>query len=221
MRIVVTGASGALGRAFVGLCTEAGHTVAAIDIDHRDDGGDGVVHLQCGDLAEATAAQQVIAAAAQRLGGIDALVHLAGGFVWLPTLSSDVAAWREMATMNLETALCSVQAAVPHMAAGASIVCIGAASAMPAAAGMAVYGASKSAVARMVESLGAELQAQRIRINGVMPSVLDTPRNRADMPDADWSQWTSTRAVADTILFLCSDASRAINGAMIPVTNAA
>lgn len=227
MNIVITGASGALGQAVLALCQEQGHAVAAIDAalpapspspQHSPSPDPGVIRLQ-GDLGNPETAQALLAQAARELGGIDALVHLVGGFAWIPTLSSTPADWQGLFSDNVLTALSCAQAASGHMAPGGSIVCVGAAAAQRADAGMAAYAAAKSGVHRLVEALAIELRPQGLRINAVLPSIMDTPRNRADMPDADFSAWTTTRAVAETILFLCAPASRAINGASIPVTN--
>lgn len=84
---------------------------------------------------------------------------------------------------------------------------------------MGAYAAAKSAVARLVEALAEELKPRGMRINAVLPLVMDTPRNRAEMPDASPRDWTTTEAVADVIAFLTSRQARAINGALVPTTN--
>jgi NAD(P)-dependent dehydrogenase (short-subunit alcohol dehydrogenase family) len=84
-------------------------------------------------------------------------------------------------------------------------------------AGYAAYSASKSAVLRLTESLADELKASNINVNCIMPGTIDTPQNRAAMPNADFSKWVAPEAIADVLMFLASDASRAINGAAIPV----
>jgi NAD(P)-dependent dehydrogenase (short-subunit alcohol dehydrogenase family) len=127
--------------------------------------------------------------------------------------------WRELLAANVGTAVNAVQAALPVFADGGAIVCIGAASAQPARTGMAAYAAAKSGLARVVEALADELKPRRIRVNAVAPAIIDTPRNRADMPDADFSQWTSSRAIADVICFLASPEARAINGTTVAATN--
>lgn len=99
------------------------------------------------------------------------------------------------------------------------MVTLGAAAAEPSGAGMAPYAASKSAVARLTQSLSAELAGSGIRINTLLPSIIDTPANRAAMPDADRSSWTHPDAIAEVVSFLVSPAARAIHGALIPVTN--
>lgn len=218
MRLVVTGAGGSLGSTFVNRCIDSGYRVAAAVSDEVLDAPE-IVALPKGDLSDVDFARASLGYAAEKLGGVDAFVHLAGGFTWTPTLTSNLNEWRQMMSSNVETALCSIQAVVPHLTSEGAIVCVGAAASQVAGAGMAAYATSKNGVSRIVESLAIELKPRRIRINGVMPGIMDTERNRTDMPDADWSQWTSTSAVSDAILFLCGKASRSINGAMIPVTN--
>jgi NAD(P)-dependent dehydrogenase (short-subunit alcohol dehydrogenase family) len=218
MRLVVTGASGSLGSTFVNRCVHSGHRVAAAISDENLNAPE-IVALPKGDLSDLNFARTSLGYAVEELGGVDALVHLAGGFTWTPTLTSSLDEWRQMMSSNVETALCSIQAIAPHLTSDGAIVCVGAASSQVAGAGMAAYATSKNGISRIVESLAIELKPRRIRINGVMPGIMDTEWNRTEMPDADWSQWTSTSAVSDAILFLCGKASRAINGAMIPVTN--
>jgi NAD(P)-dependent dehydrogenase (short-subunit alcohol dehydrogenase family) len=118
------------------------------------------------------------------------------------------------------TAVAASRAALPHLLArGAGrIVNIGANAATRAAAGMGPYAASKAAVARFTESLAEEMKDRGITVNAVLPSIIDTPQNRADMPDADFSRWVAPEAIAEVILFLVSDAAAAVTGALIPVT---
>jgi NAD(P)-dependent dehydrogenase (short-subunit alcohol dehydrogenase family) len=219
LRIIVTGASGALGSAVVHLMRARGHRVAAILGRHAPADNEG--SFTGGDLADAVVAADVVGRAAAWLGGVDALVHVAGGFRWATLADTDAAAMQAMFAANVETVLAVTKAALPQMADGGAIVTIGAASAQPAGAGFAAYGAAKSAVARLTEVMAAELAPRRIRANGVMPAIIDTPANRADMPDADFATWTTPEAIAEVILFLASEAARAINGAMIPVTHSA
>jgi len=98
------------------------------------------------------------------------------------------------------------------------IVNIGAAGAVKAAAGMGAYAAAKAGVHRLTESLAEELKADGVTVNAVLPSIIDTPANRADMPDADFSAWVAPADLAEVILFLASPAARALTGALIPVT---
>jgi NAD(P)-dependent dehydrogenase (short-subunit alcohol dehydrogenase family) len=219
MKLIVTGAGGALGAATAALLERQGHEVARIV---RSAAPDQPLSIACEDLADADAdaAERSIGTAVEARGSLDGVLHLAGAFDWRPVAQSDAALWQHLFRKNLETTLNVVKAALPCLEADGAIVTIGAAAAEPCGAGMAPYAASKSAVARLTQSLAAELDESRIRINTLLPSIIDTPANRAAMPDADPSVWTHPDAIAEVAAFLVSPAARAVNGALIPVTNA-
>jgi NAD(P)-dependent dehydrogenase (short-subunit alcohol dehydrogenase family) len=218
MRVVITGASGALGQAVVAQFDKNGDALACFGILEEGLGSAGKwYHAE--NLAHFDEARRMIRGAAAQLGGIDALVHLVGAFDWCSVEDSTPEGWRRLYSANVETSLSVVQAVLPHMDRGAAIVTIGAAAAQRAAVGMAPYAAAKSAVARLTEALADELRPRGIRANAVLPAIIDTPRNRAEMPDADPSGWTSAEAVADVIYFLASSASRGINGTGLEVRN--
>jgi len=122
--------------------------------------------------------------------------------------------------MNAMTCLNMTKAALPQLRnrPNARIINIGSMSATSAAVGMATYAASKTAVHKITEALAAELADTSCTVNAVLPNVIDTPTNRADMPDADFSKFVQPAAIADLILFLASPASRGISGALIPVS---
>ncbi|MFI8683389.1 SDR family oxidoreductase [Brevundimonas diminuta] len=220
MRICLTGANGALGRVVHAALIEAGDQVAGLAGVLPGEKAEASL-IPVGDLADPEQARAAVTAAAERLGGLDALIHLAGGFRWLPVTQSRNEDWRALYAANVESAVATIQAALPHMEAGSSIVLVGAKSAEPAGAGMGPYAAAKSGVARLTEALSAELAPMGIRVNAVLPAIIDTPANRKDMPDADFRVWTSPEAVADALRFLAAPASRAVNGALLPVANAA
>lgn len=200
MRVLVTGASGALGQEVCRLINDSGHGVIA---SHGVD---------LSDPAQARAAIDDYATD----GGFDGVVNIAGGFTWETVLEGDVETWDRLWAMNLKTALNTCRAAVPHMSDGGSIVNIGAAATARASAGMGAYTASKSAVARLTEALADELAPRKIRVNAVLPTIIDTPANRKDMPDADVGSWVTTEELAHIIRFLLSPESSGINGASIP-----
>ena len=218
MRFIVTGAAGVLGEAVVQRLVGDSHQVACID---RTVGRTGKTSewFLAEDLAECDAARTAIARAAEWLGGVDALVHLVGAFEWKPVEETSLDDWRSLFAANVETAINAIQATLPWFAHGGAIVTVGAASAEPAGAGMAAYATAKSGIMRLSEALALELKPRGIRVNSVLPAIIDTPRNRADMPDADFAKWTSPGAIADAIFFLTSPASRAVNGASLDVTN--
>jgi len=219
-RVIVTGAFGALGGAVASRLADAGARIAALDrAEARDEPR--VAFARGGvELADEAAARDAIDAAATALGGLDGLVNIAGGFRWETIADGSLATWESMFRMNLATAVAASMAAIPHLRANRSgrIVNIGAAAAAKAGSGMGAYTASKSGVARLTEALADELKADAITVNAVLPSILDTPQNRADMPDADFAAWVQPAQLADVIAFLLSDRADAITGALLPVT---
>ncbi|AOH83186.1 hypothetical protein AWL63_03535 [Sphingomonas panacis] len=219
MKVIVSGAAGVLGEAVRDAFLKEGATVSCIAIGREGIDADGAAWFACPDLADEHATNSAVDKALAWMGGIDALVHVAGAFDWKKVEDSSVADWRALYTANVETTLVTVKACLPSMRAGASIVAVGAASAQPAGVGMAAYGAAKSGVGRLIEALAQEIAPRGIRANAVLPSIIDTPRNRADMPEADPATWTSPASVADAISFLARPGSRAISGALIPVTH--
>jgi NAD(P)-dependent dehydrogenase (short-subunit alcohol dehydrogenase family) len=132
--------------------------------------------------------------------------------------TSDELWWGQL-RLNAGSVLNAARAIVPVLLAGGGgkIVNVGAMGGTVGRGQMGAYSASKSVVIRMTESLSAELRDRGINVNCVLPSIIDTPTNRADMPDADFGRWVSTAALADVIVFLASDKALAIHGASIPV----
>jgi len=128
--------------------------------------------------------------------------------------------WNFLLDINARTLLNTSRAVVPAMlkAGGGKIVNIGAFAAQKGAAEMGAYIASKSAVIRLTETMAAELREKNINVNCILPTIIDTPENRAAMPKADPQRWVAPQALADVILFLASDAARAVHGAALPVT---
>jgi len=217
-RIVVTGALGALGGALVATAVARGWRVAGVDYaparPERPETLGGV------DLSNPDAAGAAMAQAAERLGGgIDALACVAGGFAWETIGDGSPATWERMFRLNIGVTLASVQAALPHIAApGGAIVLVGAGAALKAGAGMGAYGASKAGVHRLAEALAEEQKARGIRVNAVLPSIIDTPANRADMPQADHSAWVTPAELAEAMLFLLSPTASGVTGALLPVS---
>lgn len=217
--IAVTGGHGVLGRAVVGAALADGWKVAVIDHARGEFAPEGVLELGGVDLADPASAQKAIDTAAAHFGRLDALLNIAGGFVWQTTDDADPA-WANMFVLNVTTALNASRAALPHLKASSDgrIVNVGATAALKSAAGMGAYAASKAGVHRLTESLAEELKDTSVTVNAVLPSILDTARNRQDMPDADPAKWVAPADLARVMLFLASPESRAITGALIPVT---
>jgi NAD(P)-dependent dehydrogenase (short-subunit alcohol dehydrogenase family) len=224
--VVVTGAFGALGSAVAEAAAHAGASVAALDYAPSPREGLkerlGANALLVGgvDLSSADGATKALGEVKQRFGRIDALLNIAGGFAWEPIVDAKGAAtWTKMFAMNLETALNAARAAIPHLieSGAGRIVNVGALAAEHAAAGMGPYAASKAAVHRLTESLADELKLKGVTVNAVLPSTIDTALNRKEMPDADFTRWVAPADLAAVMLFLASDAAKAVTGALIPV----
>ncbi|HEX2802209.1 MAG TPA: SDR family NAD(P)-dependent oxidoreductase [Phenylobacterium sp.] len=222
--IAITGASGVLGVAVARAAHDHGARLALIDhASHPPHGlaaGPDILVLGGVDLTDPDAATGAIDRAADHFGGLDVLINIAGGFRWETHAKGSAETWRRMFAMNLETAANASRAAIPHLkrSGAGRIVNVGAAGALKAAAGMGAYAASKAGVHRMTEALAEELKADGITVNAVLPSIIDTPANRADMPTADFASWVAPADLAEVILFLAGDGARAVTGALIPVT---
>jgi NAD(P)-dependent dehydrogenase (short-subunit alcohol dehydrogenase family) len=217
--IVITGALGALGRVVVETALARGARVAGID--HAASHAPATperIELGGVDLSDSAQAKKAIDAAAVHFGRMDALVNIAGGFIYEMVADGNIGGWQRMHALNLLTALNASHAALPHLAKSqaARIVNIGAMGALQAGAGMGPYAASKAGVHRLTEALAAEHKG-KVTVNAVLPSTIDTPANRADMPKSDFSKWVRPQELAEVILFLVSDAASAVTGALIPV----
>ena len=219
LRVAITGGFGTLGMATVQAALDAGARVVALD--RAASPAEGMLRATClggVDLADPQAAKKALAAATEALGGLDALVNIAGTFRYETVVDGSVDTWDLLYRINLRTAVAASQAALKHLHAGGRIINIGAASGLKAGAGVGAYTASKSGVMRFTEALAEELKERDITVNALLPSVLDTPPNRADMPKADFTRWVKPQQLADVIVFLLSKQSSAITGALIPVT---
>jgi NAD(P)-dependent dehydrogenase (short-subunit alcohol dehydrogenase family) len=225
--VIVTGAAGNLGAAVARAFAAKGARLALVD---RDPGGlEGVrralppgseSELFPTDLMDAQAVETMAAAVASRFGRTDVLANIAGGFTMGPPLhETPDKDWDLMLNLNARTVFYCCRAVVPGMlaAGGGRIINISARAATRGIGHMGPYCASKAAVITLTETLADELKDHGINVNCLVPGTLDTPQNRAAMPDQDPSRWVPLEALADVILFLASDAARAVTGAAIPV----
>jgi NAD(P)-dependent dehydrogenase (short-subunit alcohol dehydrogenase family) len=218
--IVVTGASGALGKVVAEAALARGARVAGVDhAASQIQATDKRIELGSVDLTDAAQAKKAIDAVAAHFGRLDALINIAGGFAFETVAEGDPKTWQRMYMLNVLTALNASQSALPHLAkSGAGrIVNVGAMGALQAGAGMGAYAASKAGVHRLTEALAAEWKG-RITVNAVLPSTIDTPANRASMPRADFGKWVTGEELANVILFLVSDDASAVTGALLPVS---
>jgi NAD(P)-dependent dehydrogenase (short-subunit alcohol dehydrogenase family) len=224
--VVITGAAGNLGRAVAQAFAAEGARLALVDLKHEAlsaaFGAESDSQVFCSaNLMNADEADAVGRKVVERFGRIDVLCNLAGGFrMGQPVHDTDAKTWDFLFGLNVRTVQHMAHAAVPTMLEQGSgkIVNVGAFSAQRGLGQMGAYIASKSAVIRLTESMAAELRTQGINVNCVLPTVIDTPENRADMPNADPKLWVAPQDLAQVIVFLASDAARAVHGAALPVT---
>lgn len=227
--VMVTGATGNLGRAVAKAFGDRnarlvllGSRPESLRRAYGDEAGDGERRMLAAvDLLDAPRVDAVVAEAVARFGRIDVLCNLAGSFRMSKAVHDTVDDdWQFLFDANVRTALHITRAVVPHMlaAGGGRIVNVGASTAQKGAARMGPYVASKAALLRMSETLSSELRGRSINVNCVLPSVIDSPENRASMPQVDPSRWVAPEDLANVIVFLASDAARAVHGVALPVT---
>jgi NAD(P)-dependent dehydrogenase (short-subunit alcohol dehydrogenase family) len=224
---VVTGAAGNVGRAVSQALAGEGAIVALVDLNEealasaRAELPENRNHaVFSANLTDPESVSGLVGAIMDRLGRIDILANVAGGFTMGPPLhETPDKDWDFMMDLNARTVFNTCRATVPHMlaAGGGRIINVSARAATEGKGNMAPYCASKAAVITLTESLSAELRDDGINVNCILPGTVDTPQNRAAMADEDHDRWVPTSALADVILFLASDAARCVTGAAIPV----
>jgi len=204
---IVTGAAGNLGRAVCAAFEKEGAAVVRLDIETN--------------LLDQRVVDRAVKKILEERQRIHILCNIAGGFrMGKPVHETSDEDWNFLFDLNIRTVLHTARAVVPHMlgSGGGKIVNVGAYAARNGAAQMGAYVASKAALMRLTESMALELRERKINVNCVLPTILDTPQNRKDMPKADPKRWVALRDLAQAILFLASDDARAIHGAALPVT---
>jgi len=221
---LVTGAAGALGAAVVSHLRAQGHQVAAVDLPR---GAERLAKLDALalplDPSQPDAWSAIVTRAERELGPLTGAVLVAGGWKGGGPLHAraDQAIWQAMLTQNLDSAYQALRAVLPGMVdrKHGSVVVIGSRAAVrpETSAGAAEYAATKAAVVALAQASAAEVVQSGVRVNAVLPSTIDTPANRAAMPQADASRWVSTASLAAVIGFLLSDAARDVTGAALPV----
>lgn len=224
--VAITGAAGNLGRAVAGAFAGEGANLALFDLRQealeRAFGSDSdrqmLVPVDLLDQAKLDAAVRRVC---ERFKRIDVVCNIAGGFrMGAPVHETSDKDWTFLFDINARSLLNMARAVVPGMirAGGGRIVNIGAYSAQRGVAQMGAYVAAKSSVIRLTETMAAELREKNINVNCVLPTMIDTPENRSAMPDADPKRWVAPEDLASVIVFLASDAARAVHGAALPVT---
>jgi len=225
--IIVTGAAGNLGRAVAAAFARRGGRLVLVEREpHEPDGATQAdaarTLVVAADLRQRDQVQTIVDRALERFGRIDVLCNLAGGFrMGEPVHATSAATWDFLFDVNARSVVHMAAAVVPAMLAAGSgkIVNVAAAAALKGGATMGAYSASKAAVVRLTEAMAAELRDRNINVNCVLPTIIDTPQNRAAMPAADPSRWIAPDDLANVIVFLASDEARALHGAAIPVSS--
>jgi NAD(P)-dependent dehydrogenase (short-subunit alcohol dehydrogenase family) len=226
--VLVTGASGNLGKAVAEQFFAAGAQVAAVD--RAADGltklfpawvnAPDVILVGGIDGTDESSVAQMVQAVMERFGRIDILVNTVGGYrAGTPVHETSLETWDFMMNLNARSAFTVSRAVLPVMLRQehGKIIHIAASSAQKGSANSAAYAASKSAVARLTESMADEYKRQGINVNAILPGTIDTPQNRQAMPGADYSLWVTPVELARVILFLASSDADPIHGALIPV----
>jgi NAD(P)-dependent dehydrogenase (short-subunit alcohol dehydrogenase family) len=215
---ILTGATGGWGRAVLERFVEQGWNVAATSHRAAESLPSEVLGVTA-DLTDPSDAERVVAACVERFGAVDAVACVAGGFATSgPLHESSPDTWRTMLAVNLDTAYTITRAALrPMLEAGSgAIVYVSSRAAVKPFAGAVPYIVSKGAVLSLMGAVDAEVRTKGVRVNTVLPSIVDTPRNREDNPDADHSRWVTGEELARVIEWLCNDDSKPLSGGAIP-----
>jgi NAD(P)-dependent dehydrogenase (short-subunit alcohol dehydrogenase family) len=217
---LLTGVTGGWGRAVLDRFAAEAWNIAVTYREESPPGDlpDGVLAVRA-ELSDPDAAVAAVAAAVDRFGGVDALAHVAGGFAAAgPVDEQPIDVWRSQMTINLDTAYFMTRAVLrPMKAAGrGSIVYIGTSAMLTPFSGASGYIVSKVALGGLMRCVDVEVRTQGIRCNTVVVRIVDTPRNRAENPDADFSRWTTGDDLAQVVEWLCTDASAPLSGGLIP-----
>ena len=226
--VVITGAAGNLGVATAHAFQNAGANLVLVDRSPDrlqkvfPELADSPQHFLANsvDLSDVTTVEKMVAETVQRLGRIDVLINTAGSYkAGTPLHETPLADWDFLLNLNARSLVISCRSVIPQMLQQGSgkIISLASRAALGGEANAAAYSVSKTAVVRLTESMAAELKDKNINVNCVMPGMIDTPQNRQAMPTSDFSQWVAPEALTDVIMFLASDAARAIHGAALPV----
>jgi NAD(P)-dependent dehydrogenase (short-subunit alcohol dehydrogenase family) len=216
--VLITGGAGALGQTVTPAFVKAGATVVILDRHPPD-------HLPAGQLAIAAdvidhgSVQRAVTEVIQKAGRLDILMNLVGGFALGRVEDTDVSVWQQMLSMNLTSAFLLSKAVIPPMRrqGAGRILHIAARAAMDPFPGAAAYIVGKSGLMAFIRVLAIELAGSGITVNGVLPTTIDTPANRTNMPTADFSKWVTPDSIARLLVFLASDDARDVNGGLIPI----
>jgi NAD(P)-dependent dehydrogenase (short-subunit alcohol dehydrogenase family) len=218
--VLISGASGGLGGAVTRLFLDRGARVAGTARDWRGAAAtDRFLPIEA-DLGGEDGCRRAVDLTLERFGRIDALVHLMGGFAGgEPVERTSPDTWSKMLHLNLTAAFLLCRAVLPVMRAqgGGRIVAVGSRAGEEPSAGLSAYNVSKAGLHALIRTIAAEVRGAGITANAALPSVIDTPANRAAMPQADPAKWVAPERIAELIAFLASEEAGDINGALIAI----
>ncbi len=221
---LVTGGTGGLGAAVVTRLLDDGWRVVVPWVAERElervERRDGLELVQADLFEQPAVANAVALAAGTEAAPLRAVVNLVGGFAQGARVAEEpIESFEAQLRLNLRPTYLVTQAALPHLVAagGGSVVCVGTRAALQPFPGAAGYVSAKAGVIAFAQAVAVEYRDEGVRCNALLPSVIDTPANRAAMPRADYAKWVAPAQIAATIAFLCSDDGAATSGAAIPV----
>ena len=215
--VLITGAGGALGQGVTRAMLAAGHAVVGVDRVRLDlpDAGERLEALE-GDALSPEFMESAVQRAQERFGELNALIHLAGTYAYATLADTDLELWHRLLNANFTSAYVAARAALPALQASrGSMVFVGAQAAIAAPAKQSAYNASKAGLMTFMRTLSQELRPDGIRVNCIVPDIIDTPANRKNMSNADTSRWLTVDQVTDVLLYLLSDGALGITGAAI------
>lgn len=216
MNVLITGANGGLGTAVCEAFVATGAKVIGVARAWKEPAAFTTISA---DVSTADGCESMVKEALA-LGPIDALVHLVGGFSGgSPLAETTDQTWDGMMNLNVRAAFCTMRAVLKPMLAArrGRIVAVGSRMAVEPSPNFAAYAVSKAALVALVKNVAVEGKKFGVTANVVLPSVIDTPANRAAMPDADPSRWVNPESIARLLVFLTSDAAADTSGAVIPI----
>lgn len=224
---IITGGTGALGKAVVSVFLEEGARVSCTYIVEEElKGLSSIVEkykprliLIRANVTKEKQVSRVVERTLQRFGRIDVLVNIVGGFTYATIVDTDEKTWDHMMNINLKSTFLCSKAVLPHMIKQnyGKIINVSSRPALRGTAGIGAYSASKAGVLNLTETIADEVRDYEINVNAILPSTIDTPANRKAMPKADFSKWVKPEEIARVMVFLASDDSKPISGAAIPV----
>lgn len=216
--VMITGAFGGLGRTVTEAFSLAGAKVVGVSRKFPESLPEGMLGIPA-DVTDEAEVQRLMKEAVQKTTRIDCLINLVGGFAMNPLAETELSTWSKMLSLNLTSAFLLSREATRVMTkqSAGRIIHIAACAAVDPVPGVGAYIVSKAGLLSLIKVLALELAGSGVKVNGVLPTTIDTPANRQSMPHADPTKWVKPEAIAALLVFLASDEADALNGALIPI----